>query len=84
MRKILFGEIETVNFVSVLSIVPTDEDAIRCKVVSLIKDDKIDDALSVIQSSHKVPIDLGFQKVSFCRLVLHQIDLICFFIVMLI
>uniref|UniRef100_A0A1J3IV28 Signal recognition particle subunit SRP72 n=1 Tax=Noccaea caerulescens TaxID=107243 RepID=A0A1J3IV28_NOCCA len=46
----------------VLSIAPTDEDAIRCKVVALIKDDKIDDALSVIQSSQNLPIDLGFQK----------------------
>ncbi|ESQ28523.1 hypothetical protein EUTSA_v10018246mg [Eutrema salsugineum] len=46
----------------VLSIAPADEDAIRCKVVALIKDDKIDDALSVIQSFHKVPIDLGYQK----------------------
>ena len=55
---------------TVLSIVPTDEDAIRCKVVALIKDDKFDDylikdvkingALSVINS---FPIDLGFHKV---------------------
>lgn len=54
---------ETVNFVSVLSIEPSDVDAIRCKVVALIKADKIDVALSVIQSFHNVPIDLGFQKV---------------------
>ncbi|KAF2608656.1 hypothetical protein F2Q68_00045869 [Brassica cretica] len=49
----------------VLSIAPApaDEDAIRCKVVALVKDDKIDDALSVIHSFHKLPIDLGFQKV---------------------
>nr|VDD01129.1 unnamed protein product [Brassica rapa] len=46
----------------VLSIAPADEDAIRCKVVALVKDDKIDDALSVIHSFHKLPIDLGFQK----------------------
>ena len=58
---------------TVLSIVPTDEDAIRCKVVALIKDDKFDDylikdvkingALSVINSFQKLPIDLGFHKV---------------------
>ncbi|KAF2568012.1 hypothetical protein F2Q68_00025213 [Brassica cretica] len=47
----------------VLSIAPADEDAIRCKVVALVKDDKIDDALFVIHSFHKLPIDLGFQKV---------------------
>ncbi|KAG5380369.1 hypothetical protein IGI04_028211 [Brassica rapa subsp. trilocularis] len=46
----------------VLSIAPADEDAIRCKLVALVKDDKIDDALSVIHSFHKLPIDLGFQK----------------------
>ena len=50
--------------VTVLSIAPADEDAIRCKVVALVKDDKIDDALSVIHSFHKLPIDLGFQKVT--------------------
>ncbi|CAN6996127.1 unnamed protein product [Brassica oleracea var. botrytis] len=46
----------------VLAIAPADEDAIRCKVVALVKDDKIDDALSVIHSFHKLPIDLGFHK----------------------
>lgn len=69
---IWFGKLKPWFFVSVLSIAPTDEDAIRCKVVALIKDDKIDDALSVIQSSQNLPIDLGFQKVSFRRLVSHQ------------
>ncbi|KAJ0242907.1 Signal recognition particle subunit SRP72 [Hirschfeldia incana] len=44
----------------VLAIAPADEDAIRCKVVALVKDNKIDDALSVIHSFHKLPIDLGF------------------------
>ncbi|XP_010470681.1 PREDICTED: signal recognition particle subunit SRP72 isoform X1 [Camelina sativa] len=46
----------------VLSIVPSDEDAIRCKVVALIKDDQIDVALSVINSFQKLQIDLGFEK----------------------
>ena len=53
---------------SVLAIAPADEDAIRCKVVALVKDDKIDDALSVIHSFHKLPIDLGFHKVSLIEL----------------
>jgi signal recognition particle subunit SRP72 len=46
----------------VLAIAPGDEDAIRCKVVALIKDDKIEDALSTIQSSKNVPIDFNFLK----------------------
>ncbi|CAE5963310.1 unnamed protein product [Arabidopsis arenosa] len=72
----------------VLSIVPTDEDAIRCKVVALIKDDKIDDylikdvkingALSVINSFQKLPIDLGFHK-AYCLYRLNKLDeaLVC-------
>lgn len=48
----------------VLSIAPGDEDAIRCKVVALIKNDKIDDALSAIGAlAKKFPIDLTFFKV---------------------
>jgi signal recognition particle subunit SRP72 len=50
-------------FFAVLAIAPGDEDAIRCKVVALIKDDKIEDALSTIQSSQNVPIDFNFLKV---------------------
>ncbi|XP_010556174.1 PREDICTED: signal recognition particle subunit SRP72 isoform X2 [Tarenaya hassleriana] len=57
----------------VLSIAPGDEDALRCKVVALIKDDKIDDALSVIQSSHKIPIDFGFQK-AYCLYRQNKLD----------
>ncbi|CAD5316566.1 unnamed protein product [Arabidopsis thaliana] len=69
----------------VLSIVPTDEDAIRCKVVALIKDDKFDDylikdvkingALSVINS---FPIDLGFHK-AYCLYRENKLDeaLVC-------
>lgn len=48
----------------VLSIAPGDEDAIRCKVVALIKNDKIEDALSAIEVfSKKFAIDLAFYKV---------------------
>ncbi|KDP26748.1 hypothetical protein JCGZ_17906 [Jatropha curcas] len=46
----------------VLSISPADEDAIRCKVVALIKADSIDDALSTIQAAQRVPIDFSFVK----------------------
>ncbi|CAN6937651.1 unnamed protein product [Brassica oleracea] len=57
----------------VLSIAPADEDAIRCKVVALVKDDKIDDALSVVHSFHKLPIDLGFQK-AYCLYRQNKLD----------
>ncbi|KAL1216413.1 hypothetical protein V5N11_026344 [Cardamine amara subsp. amara] len=57
----------------VLSIAPTDEDAIRCKLVALLKDDKIDDALSVIQSSQKLQIDLGFHK-AYCLYRQNKLD----------
>ncbi|KAK7246934.1 hypothetical protein RIF29_41805 [Crotalaria pallida] len=40
----------------ILAIAPSDEDAIRCKLVALIRDDRIDDALSAIRSS-KTPLD---------------------------
>ncbi|KAL5762319.1 hypothetical protein ACOSP7_018583 [Xanthoceras sorbifolium] len=46
----------------VLSIAPGDEDAIRCKVVALIKADNIDGALSVIQSPKSSPIDFSYFK----------------------
>ncbi|GLT38382.1 hypothetical protein SLA2020_126380 [Shorea laevis] len=57
----------------VLSIAPGDEDAIRCKVVALIKGDNIDAALSTIQSSQKLPIDLGFFK-AYCLYRLNRLD----------
>ncbi|CAH2065961.1 unnamed protein product [Thlaspi arvense] len=57
----------------VLSIAPADVDAIRCKVVALIKDEKIDEALSVIQSSHNLPIDLGFEK-AYCLYRQNKLD----------
>lgn len=47
-----------------LSVSPGDEDALRCKIVALIKKDKIDDALATIQeSSRKFPVDFRFFKV---------------------
>ncbi|KAJ4973784.1 hypothetical protein NE237_006958 [Protea cynaroides] len=48
----------------VLAINPGDEDALRCKIVALIKADNIDGALSTIQASEKakLPIDYGFFK----------------------
>ncbi|XP_071706357.1 uncharacterized protein [Rutidosis leptorrhynchoides] len=47
----------------VLSVAPGDEDAIRCKIVALIKADNIDAALSTIVAVlKKFPIDLGFFK----------------------
>ncbi|KAG0475952.1 hypothetical protein HPP92_012793 [Vanilla planifolia] len=46
----------------VLSIAPGDEDALRCKIVALIKSDSIDKALSVIQKSEDLPVDLNFYK----------------------
>lgn len=48
----------------VLSVAPGDEDAIRCKVVALIKNDSIDDALSAIELlSKKSAVDFSFFKV---------------------
>ncbi|PON64764.1 Signal recognition particle, SRP72 subunit [Parasponia andersonii] len=44
----------------VLSIAPGDEDAIRCKVVALIKADSIDEALSAIRTYQKSPVDFSF------------------------
>ncbi|URE43392.1 hypothetical protein MUK42_25113 [Musa troglodytarum] len=46
----------------VLAIAPGDEDALRCKVVALIKSDAIDKALSAIQASRHLPIDLRFYE----------------------
>lgn len=50
---------------AVLSIAPGDEDAIRCKVVALIRADDIDKALSTIQSSQRPTVDFSFFKVGF-------------------
>lgn len=52
-------------YFSVLSIAPGDEDALRCKVVALIRADSFDKALSTIQSCQKFSTDFGFFKVRF-------------------
>uniref|UniRef100_A0A6V7QS10 Signal recognition particle subunit SRP72 n=1 Tax=Ananas comosus var. bracteatus TaxID=296719 RepID=A0A6V7QS10_ANACO len=46
----------------VLAIAPGDEDAVRCKVVALIKSDAIDKALAAIADAGRLPIDLRFYK----------------------
>ncbi|OVA03770.1 Signal recognition particle [Macleaya cordata] len=46
----------------VLVVAPGDDDALRCKIVGLIKADNIDLALSTIQASNNVMIDLSFYK----------------------
>ncbi|XP_044491004.1 signal recognition particle subunit SRP72 [Mangifera indica] len=57
----------------VLSIAPGDEDAVRCKVVALIKADDIDGALSTIQSSQKLPIDFSYFK-AYCLYRQNKLD----------
>lgn len=54
-------------------VAPSDEDAIRCKVVALIKEDRIDDALSTIQASQRLPIDLSFFK-AYCLYRQNKLD----------
>lgn len=52
------------SLIEVLAAAPGDEDAIRCKIVALIKDDSVDEALASIQdSSKKTSIDFTFFKV---------------------
>ncbi|CAA0805781.1 SRP72 RNA-binding domain [Striga hermonthica] len=58
----------------VISIAPGDEDAIRCKVVALIKNDSIDDALSAIETySKKSSIDFSFFK-AYCLYRKNKLD----------
>ncbi|KAI3742116.1 hypothetical protein L1987_59796 [Smallanthus sonchifolius] len=58
----------------VLSVAPGDEDAIRCKIVSQIKADNIDDALSTIVTfSKKYPLDFGFYK-AYCLYRQNKLD----------
>ncbi|KAL5717772.1 hypothetical protein ACHQM5_010738 [Ranunculus cassubicifolius] len=56
-----YGKAVTVSD-QILAIAPGDEDALRCKVVSLIKNYKFDQALATIQASQKFPIDFTFEK----------------------
>lgn len=51
------------NLIAVLAVAPGDEDAIKCKVVGLIKDDKTKEALSVIRSLKNPALDFSFFKV---------------------
>ncbi|XP_031476692.1 uncharacterized protein LOC116248184 [Nymphaea colorata] len=46
----------------ILTAAPRDEDALRCKVVALIKLDNVDVALSTIRECEKLGIDLQFHK----------------------
>ncbi|KAH9772774.1 Signal recognition particle subunit SRP72 [Citrus sinensis] len=57
----------------VLSTNPSDEDAMRCKVVALIKADNIDDALSTIQSSQKFTFDFNYLK-AYCLYRQNRLD----------
>ncbi|CAJ1935611.1 unnamed protein product [Sphenostylis stenocarpa] len=57
----------------ILAIAPEDEDAFRCKVVALIKNDRIDDALSTIKSSRKQLDDFHFFK-AYCLYRQNKLD----------
>ncbi|KAI3449946.1 hypothetical protein Pfo_006611 [Paulownia fortunei] len=58
----------------VLSIAPGDEEAIRCKVVALIRNDSIDDALSAIEVfSKKSSIDFSLFK-AYCLYRQNKLD----------
>ncbi|OIS97685.1 hypothetical protein A4A49_04016 [Nicotiana attenuata] len=57
----------------ILAVAPGDEDAIRCKVVALIKADSIDEALVAIQESKKAAIDLSFFK-AYCLYRQNKLD----------
>ncbi|KAJ0039074.1 hypothetical protein Pint_23645 [Pistacia integerrima] len=57
----------------VLSIAPGDEDAMRCKVVALIRADDIAGAVSTIQSSQKLPIDFSYFK-AYCLYRQNKLD----------
>ncbi|CAO1942575.1 unnamed protein product [Urochloa humidicola] len=46
----------------VLKAAPGDEDAVRCKVVAHIRDDKIDEALAAMRAAERLPIDLSYYK----------------------
>ncbi|TKY59853.1 Signal recognition particle subunit SRP72 [Spatholobus suberectus] len=57
----------------ILAIAPDDEDALRCKVVALIKADRVEDALSAIQSSRKQLDDFHFLK-AYCLYRQNKLD----------
>ncbi|KAL6193176.1 hypothetical protein ACLB2K_034260 [Fragaria x ananassa] len=57
----------------VLAVAPGDEDAINCKVVGLIKDDKTKEALSVIRSLKNPALDFSFFK-AYCLYRENELD----------
>ncbi|XP_061352959.1 uncharacterized protein LOC133297780 [Gastrolobium bilobum] len=57
----------------ILAVAPGDEDALRCKVVALIKHERFDDALSAIQSSRTPPDDFHFLK-AYCLYKHNKLD----------
>ncbi|KAK7399972.1 hypothetical protein VNO78_11170 [Psophocarpus tetragonolobus] len=57
----------------ILAISPDDDDALRCKVVALIKDDRVVDALSAIKSSRKHLDDFHFLK-AYCLYRQNKLD----------
>ncbi|ESW30720.1 hypothetical protein PHAVU_002G176900 [Phaseolus vulgaris] len=57
----------------ILAIAPDDEDALRCKVVALIKNDHVEDALSAIKSSRKQLDDFHFFK-AYCLYRQNKLD----------
>ncbi|OMO60397.1 Tetratricopeptide-like helical [Corchorus capsularis] len=57
----------------VLSVEPRDEEAIRCKVVALMKADEFEEALSAIQAAPKVSFDISFYK-AYCLYRQNKLD----------
>lgn len=61
----------------VLAVAPGDEDALRCKVVALVKAGDFDRALRVILASQKSLVDFVFLKVWCCSIKLHGLFKLC-------
>ncbi|CAI0426091.1 unnamed protein product [Linum tenue] len=57
----------------VLAIAPGDEDALRCKVVALIKNDSYDEALSAIRSAKNLKFDFSFEE-AYCLYKQNKLD----------
>ncbi|XP_050206343.1 uncharacterized protein LOC126655965 [Mercurialis annua] len=57
----------------VLTVAPGDEDALRCKLVALIKADNIDAALTTIQSTQKLNFNFSFYK-AYCYYRQNKLD----------
>ncbi|CAI0425734.1 unnamed protein product [Linum tenue] len=57
----------------VLAIAPGDEDALRCKVVALIKNDSYDEALSAIRSAKNLNFDFSFEE-AYCLYKQNKLD----------